>query len=355
LTRQDHNDDDANRWLPIPPGAVNHSQNTLRRRLAATAIGAVVTVAFFIAPLAPEAQTSGKAVPRVGYLGVAPRPTDEAFRQGLRDLGYVEGKNIIVEYRWAGSDNDAAARFVREMLQLNVDVMVTVASRATGAAKQLTSRTPIVMVDIGDPVAFGFVSNLNRPTGNVTGFSAAALDAHAKSVQLMKELVPGITRVATLVGAFRGAAGERQSAPGPEATLGLRLETQVIRTVEDFESVFAEMTKKRPDAMVVSPDHFLYTNRARIIEFVARNRLPTVYGLREYVFDGGLMSLAANRDEMFQRAAVYVDKLLKGAKPSDLPVQQPTKFELLINARAAKVLGLVIPSSLMLRADQIIE
>jgi putative ABC transport system substrate-binding protein len=316
---------------------------------------AVLTVAFFIAPLAPNAQPSVKAVPRVGYLGVAPRPTDEVFRRGLRELGYVEGKSIIVEYRWAEGDNDAAARFAEELLQLNVDVIVTVASRATAAAKRLTSRIPIVMVDIGDPVAFGFVSNLNRPTGNVTGFSAAALDLHAKSVQLLKELVPGVTRVATLVGVFPGAAGQRMRAPGPEAAIGLRLETQVIRTVRDFDSLFAEMTKTRPDAMVVTPDHFLYTNRARIIEFVARNRMPTVYGLREYVFDGGLMSLAANRDEMFHRAAVYVDKLLKGAKPSDLPVEEPTKFELLINARTAKALRLTIPSSVLLRADQVIE
>ena len=318
---------------------------------------AALALMLLLSPLAAEAQPSARPAARIGYLGVSPRPPDEAFKQGLRELGYVEGKNIIVEYRWAGGDNEAAARFTKELLQLNVDLIVTVASRATRAAKQLTSRIPIVMVDIADPVAFGFVSNLARPTENVTGLSAAALDLGDKSLQLLKELVPSATRVAAISPEIPGVPGERLRAEGAAraATIGLRLEPHNIRTVGDLESAFAEMIKRRPDAMFVSADHFLYSNHARIIEFAASNRLSTVYGLREYVFDGGLMSLGANRDDMFHRAAFYVDKLLKGAKPADLPVEQPTRFELLINLKTAKALGLTIPQSLLLRADQVIE
>ncbi len=314
-----------------------------------------LTGGLLAAPLAAGAQ--GPAPPRVGYLGVAPRPPDEAFKQGLRELGYVDGQNIIVEYRWAGGDNEAAARFANELLQLNVDLIVTVASRATRAAKQLTSRTPIVMVDIADPVAFGFVSNLARPTENVTGLSAAALDLSVKSLQLLKELIPWATRVAMILPEIPGIPGERLRASdaAAAATIGLRLEHQSIRTVGDVQSALADMMKKLPDALVVSADHFLYSNRAKIIEFAASNRLPAVYGLREYVIDGGLMALGANRNDMYHRAAFYVDRILKGAKPANLPVEQPTKFELVINLTTAKALGLTIPQSLLLRADQVIE
>jgi ABC-type uncharacterized transport system substrate-binding protein len=258
---------------------------------------------------------------------------------------------------WAGGDNEAAERFVRELLQLNVDVLVTVASRATRAAKQATNRTPIVMLDIADPVAFGFVSNLARPTENVTGFSAAALELNNKSLQLLKELIPSAARAAFLTPEIPGVTGERlRTAESAAArSIDLRLEHLFIRTAEDLHSAFAEITKKRPDAVVVASDHFLSSNRARIIAFAASNRLPAVYGLREYALDGGLMSLGANRDDLYHRAAFYVDKILKGAKPGDLPVEQPTKFELVINLKTAKALGLTIPPSLLQRADEIIQ
>ncbi len=324
-----------------------------RRAFLWTLAGGLLAV-----PLAAEAQQA--KVPRIGYLGVAPRPPDEAFRQGLRKLGYVEGKNIVVEYRWGEGDGDAAARFARELVELNVDVIVAVASRATRAAMQATSRTPIVMVDVADPVAFGFVSNLARPERNVTGLSAAANELGAKSLQLLKELAPSATRVAVLAPRIPGitavpGSGTRTVLEAAAATIGLRLETQQVPTPGDFPTAFAAIVQKRPDAMLVIPDHFLYSHHAKIIEFAAKNRLPTVYGLREYVPAGGLMALGANRVDMFRRAAFYVDKILKGAKPSDLPIEQPTKFELVINRKTAKALGLTIPPSLLLRADQVIE
>ncbi len=312
----------------------------------------VMAGSLFAAPLAAEAQRTRPL--RVGYLGVVPRPPDEAFKQGLRELGYVEGRNIIIEYRWGEGDGEAAVRFAREFVDLDVDVIVAVASRAARAAKQATSRVPIVMVDIADPIAFGFVTNLARPEGNITGFSAAANELSAKSLQLLKELVPGLRRVVVLRPGIPGTAVGIRPAEAAAAAMGLRLERQEVPRSSDFSTAFAAIVQSRADAMMVVADHFLYSHHPRIIEFAAKNRLPTVYGLREYVPAGGLMALGANRVEMFHRAAFYVDKILKGAKPADLPVEQPTKFELVINIKTAKALGLTIPPSLLLQADEVI-
>ncbi len=238
---------------------------------------ALVSGGLLAVPLAAEAQRTRP--PRVGYLGVVPRPPDEAFKQGLRELGYVEGRNIIIEYRWGEGDGEAAVRFAREFVDLDVDVIVAVASRAARAAKQATSRVPIVMVDIADPIAFGFVTNLARPEGNITGFSAAATELSSKSLQLLKELVPSSTRVAVLSPRIPGTASGIQPAEAAAAAMGLRLERQEVPTSTDLPTAFAAIVQKRPDAMMVIADHFLYSHHPRIIEFAAKNRLPTVYGL----------------------------------------------------------------------------
>jgi len=258
-------------------------------------------------------------------------------------------------YRWGEGDGEAAVRFAREFVDLDVDAIVAVASRAARAAKQATSRVPIVMEDIADPIAFGFVTNLARPEGNITGFSAAATELSSKSLQLLKELVPSSTRVAVLSPRIPGTASGIQPAEAAAAAMGLRLERQEVPTSTDLPTAFAAIVQKRPDAMMVIADHFLYSHHPRIIEFAAKNRLPTVYGLREFALAGGLMALGANRADMFRRAAAYVDKILKGAKPADLPVEQPTKFELVINLKTAKSLGLTIPQSLLVRADEVIH
>jgi putative ABC transport system substrate-binding protein len=334
-------------------GQPPHHPGMDRRRFLLTSVAGALA-----APLAAEGQPSPKKVARVGYLGVAPRPTDEAFRRGLRELGYIEGTSIVVEYRWAEGDPKAAERLARELVGLNVDVIVAVASRATRAAKQATNRTPIVMVDIADPVAFGFVSNLARPAENITGLSAAALELSLKSLQLLKEMVPGATRAVEIVPFIPGVTGQNILASGARmaATIGLTLESQSVRTVEGLQLVFAEIVKKRPDVMSVSADHSLYTNRAQIIEFAAGNRLP-VNG-RSLVHDVAVRSQRpSGRPQMRTREGRKrsVDRLLRGAKPADLPVEQPTKFELVINLNTAKALGLTIPPSLLARADHVIE
>ena len=317
------------------------------------------TVAFgiFFLPLTAAAQPASKRVVRIGYLGVTPRPTDESFRQGLRELGYVEGQNIAIEYRWGGgsaSDHDALAR---ELVCLKVDVIVAIASPSTRAAKQATGTIPVVMVDVGDPVAFGFVPSLARPGGNVTGLSAALTESYPKGLQLLKEVIPNLARAGSFDEPTHPAvaAGWNRVIDRAVQTLGVTLQRYNVLEPADLKRAFAAMSSDRPDALLVLPSHFLYSQREQILDFAARTRLPAFYGLREYVPLGGLMSLTPDRDEMFKRAAAYVSKILKGAKPADLPVEQPTHWELVINLKTAKTLGLTIPQSVLVRADQIIE
>ena len=313
------------------------------------------------APPAGNAQAPAK-VPRVGFLapGSASDPGRQrfldAFRQGLRDLGYVERQNIIIEARFAEGNYDRLPDLAAELVRLKVDVIAAAAVPAIQAAKQATGTVPIVMVVVIDPVATGFVASLARPGGNITGLSLMAPELVGKQLQLLKELVPKVSRVAVLGNpANAGNAPQLREAEVAARALGVRLQPLEARGLREIDSAFAAMTKERGGAVVVLVDAMLFDHRTRIARLAARTRLPAVYGLRAHAEAGGLMAYGANIADTYRRAATYVDKILKGAKPADLPVEQPTRFELVINLKTAKALGLTIPQSILIRADQVIQ
>ena len=322
-------------------------------------IGFVVILAVtLLAPLAARAQQMA----RIGYLvlnlDVNPRNRD-AFRQGLRDLGYVEGRNLVIEYRDAGGKPERLAASAAELVALNVDVIVSPGTLASLAAKRATATIPIVVPTIGDPVADGLVKSLAQPGGNVTGLSNLTNDLIGKCMQLLKEAVPGATRVAVLTHPGSATAktdkdfATRAQAAG--RSLGFVVQLIVAGRPVDLDRAFAEMSRWRATALVVMPYATLLQERARIVALAAKQRLPAVYAYRENVVAGGLMSYGADLADQFRRSAAYVDRILKGAKPADLPVEQPTKFELIINLKTAKALGLTIPQSILVRADEVIR
>jgi putative ABC transport system substrate-binding protein len=323
-------------------------------------IGAL-TRTFLAAPLAAEGQQAGK-VARIGYLSgsLAAGPhLPEAFRQGLRDLGYVEGRNVVIEYRDAEGTFERLPALAAELVALKVDVIVAPNTVGTLAAKHATGTLPIVFATAGDPVASGVVTSLARPGGNVTGLSLLAPELVGKCLELLKQAVPGVSRVAVL--REPGVVGERldkdmlKRAEGAARALGVRFEVLEVRGPADFDRAFSDMTRAHAGALTVLGSTMFSTERRRLVDLAAKNRLPAVYPWREFVDAGGLMAYGANIADLYRRAAIYVDKILKGAKPADLPVEQPTKFELVINLKTAKALGLTIPPSLLLRADQVIE
>jgi ABC-type uncharacterized transport system substrate-binding protein len=321
---------------------------------------------FLAAPLAAEAQSAGK-VPRVGILSPASasdagrNPSDlavlfAAFREGLRELGYVEGRNITVESRWAEGNYDRLPGLAADLVRLRVDVIVTYGTPASQAAKRATATIPIVMAAIIDPVASGLVPSIARPGGNVTGQSMMSPDLAEKLLEILKEIVPKISRVAVLHNpANPGNAPQVRHAQDAARALGIRLQLLGARGPSEIDSAFAAMANEQAGAAIVLVDAMLQNNRTRITELAARHRLPAVYGLNEYPEAGGLLAYGPNRLDMFRRAATYVDRILKGAKPGDLPVEQPNKFTLVINLKTAKALGLTIPPSLLLRADRVID
>jgi putative ABC transport system substrate-binding protein len=313
------------------------------------------------APLAAEAQQAAK-VARIGYLStnLAANPhIHEAFRQGLRDLGYVEGRNVVIEYRDTEGKPERLPALAAELVALKVDVIVAVGNRLALAAKQATRTLPIVFAAVSDPVASGLVTSLARPGGNVTGASILSPELVGKRLELLTQAVPGVSRVAVLW--LPGALGERtdkdmlKEADVAARALGVRLEVIEARGPADIDRAFSDMTRVRAGALTVLPSNMFLNERRRLVDLAAKHRLPAVYTVREYVDGGGLMSYGANVADLYRRAATYVDRILKGAKPGDLPVEQPTKFELVINLKTAKALGLTIPPSLLLRADQVIE
>jgi putative ABC transport system substrate-binding protein len=309
-------------------------------------------------PLDAGAQQPGK-VYRIGFL--SPRsPSDvgrlAAFRQSLRELGYVEGQNIVIESRWAEGEYDRLPGLAAELVRLKVDVIVTYAAPAIQAAKRATGTIPIVMAGAIDPVASGLVTSVARPGGNITGLSLMAPDLVGKQLAILKEVVPTVSRVALLGNpANTGNAPQLRHAQETARTLGMRLQSLEARGPNEIESAFAAITRERAGALIVLVDGMLADHRARIADLAAKSRLPAVYGLSDYPEAGGLMAYGPSVLDRFRRAATYVDKILKGAKPGDLPVEQPTKFELVINLKTAKALGLTIPQSLLQRADQVIE
>ena len=324
--------------------------------------GIVITLALGIlaAPLPASAQQAAK-VPRIGYLSGTSAPATahvvEAFRQGLGELGYVEGKSIVIEYRWAGGKTERLPDLAAELVRLKVDVIVVVGPDPTAAVKAATTAIPVVFVVVADPVGLGIVSSLARPGGNITGFATVVPEGHpAKMLELLKEVVPRASRMAVLVNpSFKiHALFLPQSVAAAEA-LKVRLHIVEARGPDEFESAFKAATRQRAEAIQVYGDHITFIHRARIAELAAKSRLPAIYLVKEYVEAGGLMSYGPSMPDLYRRAPTYVDKILKGAKPADLPVQQPTKFELVINLKTAKALGVTIPQSILIRADEVIQ
>ena len=322
--------------------------------------GSALAGSLLAAPLVAAAQSAGK-VPRIGVLG--PRTASdgarylEPFRRGMRELGWVEGKNILVEYRWAEGRSERMPELAAELVRLNVDVIFAGSTATTVAARRATSTIPIVMATGGDPVSLGLVASLARPGGNVTGLSFSVdSETFAKQLELLKETVATARRVAVLFNPANPGQRPAIERLGDAArSVGVNLQVLEARTPDDFERAFAAMARARAEALLVVADSIFGYSRVRLQGLVARSRLPAMYGLREHVEAGGLMSYAADVRDNFRRAAGYVDKILKGAKPGDLPVEQPTKFELVINLKTAKALGLTIPPALLARADQVIE
>jgi putative ABC transport system substrate-binding protein len=315
----------------------------------------ILAIALLVTPLATEAQQVGR-VPRIGILrsGSPPDPFVEAFRQGLRELGYDEGRNISIEYRWAEGSDEQLPGLAADLVRVKVDLIVAGGSQAR-VAKRATTTIPIVMPVSNDPVGQGIVESLARPGGNVTGLAFLSEGLPGKWLELLKEVLPGMSRVAVL---WHPAteAGQLRVAEAAARSLGLRLWTLKVQRSDDFERAFAEAHGNRAEGFIVLSSPFFYAHRTRLVELAAKHRMPTMYHQQEFVVgSGGLMSYGPNLRELFRRAATYVDKILKGAKPADLPVEQPTKFELVINLKTAKTLGLMIPASLLARADEIIE
>ena len=320
-----------------------------------------IAVYLFCAPLAVDAQQAGK-VPRVGVLFAGSRSDPafqravDAFQQGLVELGYVEGQSIAIEYREAQGKYERLPDLAAELVRLKVDVIVGATVPTIQAARQATKTIPIVMTLIADPVATGLVASVARPAGNITGLSTMAPDLMGKQLELLREVLPKASRVAVLWNpANPSNALQLREAQDAARALGVRLQPLEVRDPTEFEKAFAAMTRERAGALLVLSDSTLLTQRERIADLAAKSRLPAVSGMRAHAEAGGLIAYGANIFDIWRRAATYVDKILKGAKPGDLPVEQPTKFELVINLKTAKALGLTIPQALLLRADQVIE
>jgi putative ABC transport system substrate-binding protein len=316
-----------------------------------------LTLETLVARLAGEAQPVGK-VPRIGVLGAASpewAPHTDALRQGLRELGYVEGQNITSEWRWARGDPKRFPEIAAELVRLNVDVIVADNNPAIAAAQKATRTIPIVMVVATDPVGLGFVASLARPGGNITGLSFQSVEP-GKRLQLLRETVPNLSKIAILSDLTEPGRRESMLAQQTAAMeLGLQVQSVQARSAGELDSAFTTMTRNGVGGVVIGGSTMQYIHRARIGELAARSRLPTVCAAKGYAEAGCLISYNASFGDLFRRAAAYVDKILKGAKPADLPVEQPTKFELVINLKTAKALGLTIPQSILLRADQVIE
>jgi len=330
----------------------------VQRRDFLLAVGALLA-----APLAAKAQQAAKTA-RIGYLSpnaaaVNPRLV-EAFRQGLGDLGYVEGRNLLIEFRSAEGKSERLPALATELVALKVDVILSGGGTLAALAAQQATRTlPIVIVAVGDPVTSGLVTSLARPGANVTGLSLLFPELVSKCLELLKQAVPGVSRVAVL--SQPGAVPERtekdilKGAEVAARALGMQLQVVEARGAEDFDRAFSQMTSARMDALTVLSTPVFSSERKRLVNLAAKNRLPTVFSFREYVEAGGLISYGPDLADLYRRSATYVDRILKGTKPSELPVEQPSKFELVIDLRTAKQLGLTIPQSVLARADEVIQ
>jgi len=325
-------------------------------------LAVVLAVGLGLVPLAAEAEQPPR-VARVGWMSLAtptaPAPYFDVFRQGLRDLGYVEGQNLILEPRYTGGKNDLLPELIADLERVGVDVIVAGPFAALRVAKQITTRTPIVMTPSADPVVAGIVQSLARPDGNVTGITEMAPQLTPKRLEILKEIVPTLSRVAILwqPGSLSEEAFKKmlQETQVTARSLGVQLQVVEAKEVADFDAAFSAMVKERAEAVIVLVNPMFNVQRRHIIERAANHRLPAIYEWKEFVGSGGLMSHGADVQDIYRRAAGLVNKILKGAKPADLPVEGPTRFDLAVNLKTAKALGLTIPKSVLLRADQVIE
>ena len=327
----------------------------MRRR----AVGLALSALLFALSSSAEAQQPTK-IPRIAYLGGASPSAiaarTEAFQQRLRELGYVEGKNIALEFRYAEEKLDRIPALAADLVRLKVDVIVTAGGTSTRAAKEATATIPIVMAQDNDPVGNGFVVSLARPGGNVTGLATLAPEISGKRLELLKEIVPRLSRVAVLGTSTN--PGDAQSLKETELAareFGLRLQHLDVRKREDIDAAFQAAGDARADAVLVLVSVVLNSYRTQVVDLAGKKRLPAIYPILDFVEAGGLMSYGVSFIDLHRRAATYVDKILKGAKPADLPVEQPTKFEFIINLKAAKQIGLTIPPNVLVRADRVIK
>ena len=327
----------------------------MRRRTFFALLGGVVVAR----PLGSRGQHGGK-VPRVGFMGNS-TATLEAnligpFREGLREHGYEEGRNVEIVSRWAEGSYERFPALIAELIAANVDVIVTAGTPATLAVKKATSTVPVVMAAVGDPVGTGIVPNLARPGGNITGLSAIAPDLEGKRLELLREVVPHLTRVAYFLNPANPFHTESmRHALAAAQALNIELQPREVSKSEDLDVAFAAIVKEKPDGLLILADRVFLHNRQRMMDFATEHRLPSVNAYRELVEAGGLTSYGPDYGEMHRRAADYVDRILKGARPGDLPVEQPTRFTLIVNLKAAKALGLEVPPTLIARADEVIE
>jgi putative ABC transport system substrate-binding protein len=325
----------------------------MRKNFSALALSALL-----LANVSAEAQP--KKVPRIGFLSAgnpsAQAPYTEALRQGLRDVGYVDGQNIATEYRHAQEKLERQPALAAELVSLKVDVIVTGGATSTRAVKAATNTIPIVMAQDPDPVGNGFVVSLARPGGNITGLSSLVSELGGKRLELLREVIPRLSRVAVL-GTSTNPANEQQLRETERAAglFGVKVQFLDILEPRDIETGFQAATKGRADAVIVFGGPFFIPQRRKMAELAIKSRMPTMYSRAEFVEAGGLMTYGASVPDLYRRAAIYVDKILKGAKPADLPVEQPTKFELIINLKTAKQLGLTIPPNVLARADKVIR
>jgi len=329
-------------------------------KLAGAVLAVCLVLSILAAPFVAEGQQAGK-VYRIGYLTVPSRESAQGvahkFQLRLRDLGWIEGQNVVVDYRFADSHLDRLPGLAAELVRLKADVIVAGANAAVTAAKNATRTIPIVMFLAIDPVGSGLVASLARPGGNVTGLTqTVGTDFYGKQLQVLKHAFPRVSRVAILVSpatlAYARTLREIETAI---RALGLQRQIMEVREPSEFDNVFAVLTRAHPDAIFVPADSMFYQHRAQLAQLAANSRLPAMWGLRAHAEAGGLMAYSTDLEDLARRAATFVDKILKGAKPGDLPVEQPTRFELVINLKTAKALELTIPPSLLLQADQIIE
>jgi putative ABC transport system substrate-binding protein len=321
-----------------------------------TAVSLVLwALSLLTTPLAATAQHAGRTV-TVGYLGNA-SPTLEAtlvdaFREGLRELGYVEGQNLVIRYQWAEGQQERHAVLAQELVRLQPDVLLTAGTPGTLAAKQATQSIPIVTAIAGDPVAAGLVASLAQPGGNVTGLSTLAAELEGKRLELFRQ---ALSRVVALLNPANPFTTIAWQAIQPAAALGVQLQAVEVRGPQDLDPAFATIKEARPDGLIIIPDRFLLTYRASIVRFMAEHRLPGMFPFRQFVEEGGLLAYGPDYTDMYRRAATYVAKILKGAKPADLPMEQPTKFELVINLKTAHTFGLTIPTTVLFQANEVIR